>query len=152
MQIIAYRFVSRSVAVLVTLFSLSFPAYGQHTYPPSVVPQIKPLVKLVGFVNAKPAQTNVQPIVTFTLPGNKKPLTFLVTEMKVMAGPLRTAESILAEVKPYTPNFRIRTSPEIAAQLAETPPTERLTILAEYSQSDRSLLIQSVQKEEQARL
>jgi hypothetical protein len=69
-----------------------------------------------------------------------------------MAGPLRTAESILAEVKPYTPNFRIRTSREIAAQLAETPPTERLTILAEYSQSDRVLLIQSIQKEELARL
>jgi len=49
MQIIAYRFVNRSAAVLVTLFSLSFPVYGQHPYPPSVVPQIKPLVKLVGF-------------------------------------------------------------------------------------------------------
>ena len=152
MQTMAYRFVSRSATVLVTLFSLSFPAYGQHPYPPSVVPQIKPLVKLVGYVNATPAPTNVQPVVTFKLPGNKKPFTFLVTEMKVMAGPLRTAESILAEVKPYTPNFRIRTSPEIAAQLAETSPTERLTILAEYSQSDRALLIQSVQREEQASL
>jgi hypothetical protein len=152
MQTMAYRFVSRSATVLVTLFSLSFPAYGQHTPPPSVVPQIKPLVKLVGYVNATPAPTNVQPVVTFKLPGNKKPFTFLVTEMKVMAGPLRTAESILAEVKPYTPNFRIRTSREIAAQLAETPPTERLTILAEYSQSDRALLIQSVQREEQASL
>jgi len=149
MQTIAYRLVSTGVIILVALFSLSAPAHGQTPYPPYVVPQLRPLVKLVGFLDATPAPTNVLPIVTLKLPGYNKRHTFLVTEMKVMAGPLRTAESILAEVKPYTPNFRIRTSRAIAAQLAETPPTERLTILAEYSQSDRALLIQSIQKDEQ---
>ena len=149
MQTIAYRFVSRSVIILFAFFSLPLPAYGQVSHPPPVGPPLKPLVKLVGFLDATPAPTNVLPIVTLKLPGYDKRHTFLVTEMKVMAGPLRTTESILAEVKPYTPNFHIRTSREIAAQLAETSPIERLTILAEYSRSDRALLIQSVQKDEQ---
>jgi hypothetical protein len=101
---------------------------------------------LVGFLNATPAPNNVLPVVTVKLPGDEKRHTLLVTEIKVMAGPPRTAESILSEVKPYTPNFHIRTSPEIATQIASATPTEQLTILAEYSQSDRALQIQGFEK------
>jgi hypothetical protein len=131
--------------VAAVLLTLALPAaYGQQ-YPP-VVPQLKPLVKLVGFLNATPAPNNVLPVVTVKLPGDEKRHTLLVTEIKVMAGPPRTAESILSEVKPYTPNFHIRTSPEIATQIASATPTEQLTILAEYSQSDRALQIQGFEK------
>ena len=135
--------------VTVFLLGVSFPivSHAQDSLQPRIGPQLKPLVKLVGFLNATPAPTNVQPLITFKLPGDDKPYTFLVTEMKVMAGPLRTAESILSEVKPYTPNFQIRTSREIAAQIAAANPTERLTILAEYSRTDRALQIQGFEKD-----
>ena len=134
--------------MMVFLLCVSFPVASRAQDPvqPHIGPQLKPLVKLVGFLNATPAPTNVQPLVTFKLPSDEKRYTFLVTEMKVMAGPLRTAESILSEVKPYTPNFQVRTSREIAAQIAAANPTERLTILAEYSQSDRALQIQGFEK------
>ncbi len=137
--------ISRITVVMILLLGAS--AYAQDQHSP-IIPQLKPLVKLVGFLNATPAPTNVQPILTLKLPGDEKRYTFLLTDMKVMAGPLRTAESILSEVKPYTPNFRIRTSQEIVAQIAAAKPTERLTILAEYSQIDRALQIQSFEKSE----
>ena len=135
-------------SIMMFLGCVSFPVVSRAQDSPHshIAPQLKPLVKLVGFLNATPAPTNVRPILTLELSGDEKHYTFLLTEMKVMAGPLRTAESILSEVKPYTPNFRIRTSREIAAQVAAANPTEQLTILAEYSQTDRVLQIQSFEK------
>ena len=138
-------FARRTIVTLALLLVYSS-AHGQDPLHTPVTPQLKPLVKLVGFLNATPAPTNVLPILTLKLPGDEKRYTFLLTEMKVMAGPLRTAESILSEVKPYTPNFHVRTSREIVAQIATAKPTERLTILAEYSRTDRALQIQSFEK------
>ena len=85
-------------------------------------------------------------MLTLTLPHDEKRYTFLLTELKVMAGPLRTPESILSEVKPYSPNFRLQASREVTTQIASATPTERLVILAEYSRADRLLLVQSVEK------
>ncbi|MBM4254890.1 MAG: hypothetical protein FJ147_03230 [Deltaproteobacteria bacterium] len=132
--------------VAVAFLSLSLPvAYGQHQHP-SLAPPLRPLVKLVGFLNPTLSPNNLLPVVTLKLPGDQKRYTFLVTEIKVMAGPLRTAESILAEVKPYRTSFHIRTSRDIAAQIAAATPSEQLTILAQYSQADRALLIQGFEK------
>jgi len=142
----SWMFLARSLGISLALLLVYSSAYGQDPLHPPVIPQLKPLVKLVGFLNATPASTNVQPILTLKLPGDKKHYTFLVTEMKVMAGPLRTPDSILSEVKPYTPNFHVRASREIATQIASATSIERLTILAEYSRADRALQIQSFEK------
>jgi len=85
-------------------------------------------------------------VLTITLPGDEKRYTFLLTDLQVMAGPLRTPESILSEVKPYSPNFRLYASQEVTKQIASATPIERLVILAEYSSADRVLLVQSVEK------
>ena len=138
--------ISCGTITAILLLLLSFPVYGQDHLDSRVSPPLKPLVKMIGFVNATPAPTNVLPLLTFSLPGHKQRYTFLVSDMKVMAGPLRTAEGILAEVKPYTPNFRIRTSREIATQIAQTSPIEQVTILAEYARGDRVLTIQGFEK------
>ena len=65
-----------------------------------------------------------------------------------MAGPLRTAESILSEVSRIRRTFRCARHGKSPRKLPQTNPTERLTILAEYSQSDRSLQIQGFEKEQ----
>jgi hypothetical protein len=71
--------------------------------------------------------------------------------MKILAGPLRTPDSILAEVKPFSTNFYIRTSPEVAAQISGAAPTELLTIMGDYSSADRVLFVQGVEKSEPGR-
>jgi hypothetical protein len=109
-------------------------------------PPLKPVVKLIGYFNAPVPKENVLPVLTIKLLGDKKRHTFLLSELKVMAGPLRTSESILSAVKPYTTNFHLHASQEILAQIRSAAPTEQLTILAEYSGADRILHVQNIEK------
>ena len=150
MQNVSYRLAGWTTIAFVTLLVLSLSAQGQGPLSHPVIPQPKPLIKLIGFLNATPAANNIRPILTLKLPGEDKPYTFLLTDMKIMAGPFRTPESILSEVKPYKPNFHVRTSREITAQLVTTSPTEQLTILALYSHADRVLVVESVEKSDGA--
>ncbi|MGE0822701.1 MAG: hypothetical protein AB7G75_35150 [Candidatus Binatia bacterium] len=139
----------RVLAVAFICCIQSAPAHGQGQYPlPRLGPMMKPLIKFIGYLNPTIEPNNVKPVITFKLPGDEKRYTFLVTDMKIMAGPLLTPESILAAVKPYSPNFLVHTSPEISKTIAESSPAERLTILAQYSPSDRILLVQGVEKQE----
>jgi hypothetical protein len=137
----------RLAAVLV-LSCLILPVllFAQTDHHPNLGPPLKPLVKLIGYLNAPVPKENVLPVLTIKLLNDEKRHTFLLTEMKIMAGPLRTPESILSEVKPYTTNFHLYASQEITAQIMSATPTEQLTILAEYSSVDRILRVQSFEK------
>lgn len=137
----------RCAALLVLPF-LIFPVrlFAQTDHPLNLGPPLKPLVKFVGYLDALVPKENVLPVLTIKLLGDEKHHTFLLNELKVMAGPLRTSESILSEVKPYSTNFHLHASREILAQIRSAPPTEQLTILAEYSSADRILRVQSVEK------
>lgn len=136
------------LTILLVFASLILPGalFAQSDHQPSFGPPLKPLVKLSGYLDTPVPQENVLPVLTLRLPEGDRRHTFLLTEMKIMAGPLRTPESILSEVKPYTTNFYLHASPEITAQITSTAPTEHLTILAEYSSTDRVLRVQSVEK------
>jgi len=118
---------------------------------PEMGPPLRPLIKLIGFVNALPSPTSPHPVLILALPGDEKRYTFTLTDMRIMAGPLITPESILSEVKPYTTNFYIRAPQEVAAQISDVAPHEQLSILAEYSRADRVLLVRSVEKSEEPR-
>lgn len=137
-----------AMALVIALSVLILPAHGQDHFQSFGVPKLKPMVKMTGFINATPSATNVYPIVTLKLQGEENFFTFLLTDMKVMAGPLRTSESILSEVKPFKPNFHVRTSREITARLVTASPNEQLTFLALYSQSDRVLVIENLEQKE----
>lgn len=137
----------RCAALLVLPF-LIFPVrlFAQTDHSPSLVPPLKPLVKLIWYLNAPVPKDNVRPVLTIKLLGDEKRDIFLLTELKVMAGPLRTSESILSEVKPYTTSFYLRASPETTAQIMSAASAEQLTILAEYSSADRILHVQRVER------
>ncbi|MEW6297626.1 MAG: hypothetical protein AB1671_07785 [Thermodesulfobacteriota bacterium] len=111
---------------------------------PEISPPSKPLIKLIGHVDASPPETTPYPVVTLGLPGDEQ-ATFLLTDMRIMAGPLHTPGSILSEVRPYSVNFRVRASWEDVAKITNAAPTEQLEILALYSSADRSLLVKSVE-------
>ena len=136
--------------VIFVLAFLIFPArlFAQTEHQPSFGPPLKPLVKLTGYLDAPVPKENVRPALTIKLPGGEQRHTFLLTELKVMAGPPRTPESILSEIKPYTTNFHLHAPRELTAQIASATPAEQLTILAEYSSADRILRVQSVEKGE----
>jgi hypothetical protein len=108
------------------------------------------MVKMIGFVNANIEKTETRPVLTFALPADEKRYTFLLTDMKILAGPLRTPGDILSQVKPYSTNFYLRAPQEIAAQISSAAPTEQLTIVAEYYQGDRVLFVQGVEKGEES--
>ena len=135
--------------VILVLASLILPVllFAQSDHQPSFGPPLKPLVKLIGYLNAPVPKENVLPVLTIKLPEDDHRHTFLLTEMKIMAGPLRTPESILSEVKPYTTNFHLYASREITAQITSAAPAEQLTILAEYASADRILRVLSVERE-----
>ena len=133
---------------VLSLFLFPLLLFAQTDRQPSFGPPLKPLVKLTGYLDAPVPKENVRPVLTMKLPDDEKRHTFLLTELKVMAGPLRTPESILAEVKPYTTNFYLHASRDATAQIASATPAEQLTILAEYSGADRILQVQSVEKGE----
>jgi len=133
---------------LVLGLNFSSAAFAQVEHSPPFGSPLKTLVKLIGFVNPTIPASNLQPVLTLKLPGNEKKYTFLLTDMKIMAGPLRTPESILDDVKRHTPNFFIRCSRDIATQIAESGPADRLSILAEYTRADRSLAVQGFEKQQ----
>jgi hypothetical protein len=140
----------RLAAILVLSF-LILPVllFAQTGHPPNFSPPLKPLVKLIGHLNASVPKENVHPVLTIKLLDDEKRHTFLLTELKVMAGPLRTPESILSEVKPYTTNFHLHASAELLALIRRATPITQLTILAEYSSADRILRVQSVENGQQ---
>jgi hypothetical protein len=124
-------------------------AFSQVRFPPDVGSPFRTRVKLIGFLNAKIGQNETRPVLTIGLPADEKRYTFLLTDMKILAGPLKTPGSILAEVKPFSTNFYLRASPEVVAQISGAAPTEQLAITAEYSSGDRVLLVDTVEKGEQ---
>jgi hypothetical protein len=134
------------VSGVLSLFLFPLLLFAQTDRQPSFGLPLKPLVKLIGYLNAPVPKENIRTVLTIKLPDDEKRHTFLLTELKVMAGPLRTPESILSEVKPYTTNFHLHASRDATAQIASATPAEQLTILAEYSSADRILLVQSVEK------
>lgn len=123
-------------------------AFSQARFPPDVGSPIRTKIKLIGFLNAKIEQNETRPVLTLGLPADEKRYTFLMTDMKILAGPLKTPGSILSEVKPFSTNFYLRASPEMVAQISEARPTEQLVITADYSQGDRVLLVDTVEKGE----
>lgn len=112
-------------------------------------PPLRPMVKMIGFLNATIEKTETRPVLTIALPADEKRYTFLLTDMKILAGPLRTPGDILSEVKPYSTNFYLRAPQDVAAQISSAAPTEQLTIVAEYHQGDRVLFVQGVEKGEE---
>jgi hypothetical protein len=143
------RVSSLSVFIL-ALFVCAAPVLAQqypHIHPGS---PFKPRVKLIGFLNTPIAETETRPVLTIALPGDDKRYTFLLADMKILAGPLRTPGAILDEVKPFSTNFYLRASQEVVAQISSAAPTEQLAIFAEYSSGDRVLLVQAVEKGEEA--
>lgn len=124
-------------------------AFSQvHISPEFGLPH-RPYVKLLGFLNPKIAPDETRPVLTIGLPGDEKRYAFLLTDLKILAGPLKTPQAILSEVKPFSTNFYLRTSPDMAAQIRNAAPTEQLAIMAEYSQADRALLVSKIEKEKQ---
>jgi hypothetical protein len=130
---------------MVLILSGAFSLFAQEQFP-QLGPPLKPLIKLIGYLNAPVSPTNTYPVLTIALSGDEKRYTFLLTDMRIMAGPLRTPGDILSEVKPYSTNFYLRAPREVLAQLSDTAPTEQVSILAEYSRADRVLLVQSIEK------
>ena len=128
------------------LLSLQASALAQvHHKPFPWSPPHKPLIKLIGYVNAQPPKHPAYPPLTLELPGEKQ-VSFVLTDMQIMAGPLRTPGSILDEVDPYSVNFYLRASRKAVTEIANSQPDEQLTILARYSSGDRTLLVQKVEK------
>jgi hypothetical protein len=112
-------------------------------------PFLRPMLKMTGFVNAQVAANETRPVVTLMLPGHEGRYTFLITDIKLLAGPLRTPSDILAEVAPHTPNFRLRGPQEVVEQISNAATTMPLAITAEYARSDRLLLVQSIAQVEE---
>jgi hypothetical protein len=137
-----------SMIALVAL-GMAVASFAQVRPLPEFGPPHKPLIKLIGFLNFTPSEHNTRPVLTFKLPDDEKRYTFLLTDMRIMAGPLRTPESILSEVKPFSTNFYLRASRDVTAQISSATPAEQLVILAEYSRADRSLLVKGVEKSEE---
>ncbi len=141
-SLLALVLLSGTVSVFAQVDNPTQPEFG---------PPLRPLIKLIGFINAPPSPMSPNPVLTLRLPGEDRQYTFTLTDMRIMAGPLRTPGDILSEVKPYSTNFYIRAPRDIVAQISDTSPSQQLTILAEYSRSDRVLLVQSVEKSEEPR-
>lgn len=144
------RFALSSLIALLLLSGVGpvFAQIGDHLQP-EFGPPLRPLIKLVGFLNGPTPATSPKPVLTLALAGDEKRYTFTLTDMRIMAGPLITPGDILAQVKPYSTNFYLRGSREVMAQISDTAPGQQLSILAEYSRADRVLLVQSIEKSEE---
>jgi hypothetical protein len=136
------------VFVFSIIMAVSSIAFSQVRFPPEIGSPFRTRIKLIGFLNAKIEQDETRPVLTIGLPADEKRYTFLLTDMKILAGPLKTPGSILSEVKPFSTNFYLRASPEVVAQISGAAPTEQLAITAEYSSGDRVLLVDTVEKGE----
>lgn len=140
--LIALVLLGRTVSVLAQLHEPSQPELGQP---------FKPLIKLIGFLNEPTPATSPKPVLTLAFAGDEKRYTFTLTDMRIMAGPLLTPGDILSQVKPYSTNFYLRGPRDVLTQISSATPAEQLSILAEYSRTDRVLLVQSVEKSEEPR-
>jgi len=144
------RFGISSLIILTALSAtVSVLVQAQEDAIPDFGPPLRPLIKLIGFLNAPPAPMSPRPVLILALPGDEKRYTFTLTDMRIMAGPLITPEQILSEVKPYTTNFYLRAPQDVVAQISDTAPSVQLSILAEYSRADRILFVTGVEKSEE---
>ena len=134
--------------VSLTLCFSSF-AFSQDRPQPNFGPSLRPLLKMTGLVNAEIEKTETRPVVTLALPGQQNRYKFLVTDTKLLAGPLRTPSDILAEVKPYTTSFYLRGPQDLIAQVGNATPSEPIAITAEYSRHGRLLFVQGIEKVEE---
>jgi hypothetical protein len=110
-----------------------------------LIPSVKPLLKLTGFVNPTILPNEPRPVVTLALPGQEQRYKFLVVDTKVLPGPLITPGDIFDEVKRYTTSFYVRGPQEAMTQISSAAPTDQLIITAEYASSGRFLFIQSIE-------
>ncbi|HEV8715079.1 MAG TPA: hypothetical protein VGX03_19895 [Candidatus Binatia bacterium] len=139
-SLLALLVLSGMVSVFAQINDYSQPEFG---------PPLRPLIKLIGFLNEPTPATSPKPVLTLALAGDEKRYTFTVTDMRIMAGPLITPGDILSQVKPYSTNFYLRGPRDVMAQISDSSPSQQLSILAEYSRADRVLLVQSVEKSEE---
>jgi len=128
----------------------AFAQVSDHLQP-GLGPPLRPLIKLVGFLNEPTPATSPKPVLTVALAGDDKRYSFTLTDMRIMAGPLITPGDILSEVKPFSTNFYLRGARDVLTQISDATPGEQLSILAEYSRADRVLLVQGVEKSEEPR-
>jgi hypothetical protein len=136
-----------SLALMILMTSTLVFAQGRPI--PDFGPPERPLIRLIGFLEPDIPQNTTDTVLTIALPGDEKRYTFLLKQLLIMAGPLRTPGDILDEVKPYSTNFYIRAPENIVAQIRNAPPTEQLSILAQYSSADRSLMVVGFEKTEE---
>ena len=137
------------IALVLLSGAVSVFAQIQDRLQPELGQPLRPLIKLIGFLNEPTPATSPKPVLTLAFAGDEKRYTFTLTDMRIMAGPLLTPGDILSEVKPYSTNFYLRGPREVMAQISSATPAEQLSILAEYSRTDRVLLVQSVEKSEE---
>jgi len=139
------------MASLLLSATVSVFAQVNGSLQPQLGPPLRPLIKLVGFLNEPTPATSPKPVLTVALAGEDKRYSFTLTDMRIMAGPLITPGDILSEVKPYSTNFYLRGSRAVMTQISDASAGEQLSILAEYSRGDRILFVQSVEKDEEPR-
>jgi len=144
-----YRIRHVLYALSAIILMLLSQASAQEHPPFNLGPSLRPMLRMTGIVNAKVEATETRPVVTLSLPGHTEQYTFLVTDTKLLAGPLRTPSDILAEVKPYLPNFRLRGPQELMTQISRATPTTPISITGEYSRNGRLLFVQSVENVEE---
>lgn len=143
-----------SLSLLLSFFlclAFASAASAQVRPPENLGPPLRPAVKMTGLVNAPIAATETRPVVMLAVPGHKERYKFLVTDMKLLAGPLRTPSDILAEVKPYTTSFYLRGPKEAVSRIVSAAPTDEIAITAEYSRNGRLLFVDTIEKVEEAK-
>jgi hypothetical protein len=138
-------------AILTAALFYSSSVFAQARRPGNLGPPLRPMLQMTGFVNPSTVDADNRPVVTLALPGQKKHYRFLVTDTKLLAGPLRTPSDIFAEVKPYTTSFYLRGPQKILSQITTATSTDRLTITGEYSRNGRFLFVQSIEPVEDSK-
>lgn len=128
------------------------PALWAQRHDRALVLPHRPVIKLIGFFQPEPPKPSARPVLTLAFPDDDTRYTFVMTDMKILAGPLKTPGAILDEVRPFTPNFYVRLSPTDAPYLTSATPAEQVTILAEYVRADRSLLVTGFEKSEEPKM
>ncbi|MCS6925363.1 MAG: hypothetical protein NZ578_05610 [Candidatus Binatia bacterium] len=136
---------SFSVLLTLVLLGVVSVAVAQVRSVPDFAPPQRPLIKLIGFLDPDPPPHTTDTVLTLALPGEAGHRTFLLKQMLVMAGPLRTPGAILDEVRPYATNFYIRAPANLVEQIKHSSPATPIAILAEYTRADRSLMVVGIE-------
>lgn len=136
-----------SFSVLLTPVLLGFlsTTIAQVRSVPDFAPPQRPLIKLIGFLDPDPPPHTTDTVLTVALPGEAGHRTFLLKQLLIMAGPLRTPGDILDEVRPYATHFYIRAPANLVEQIKQSSPTTPVAILAEYGRADRSLTVVGIE-------